>query len=513
MMKYPEIIEEEAVYSSPAKNSPSWRTKLHLSKTAANTFYNIGTAVISSAGKSALFLVGPVLLDPAKFGIYAYYLWVTTVVTAFGSSGPVMAAQRMTCRFGSGASEKPFTAFLASVSVLLTGLAVVVMLAMSQGIKATPTVMAAVFLVSLLGSWVALQQAIFQAEHNFRQPFIAESISQILRFILLGLLKLMALILPGSLLLVDAAVSLAKSGFLIAKRKLPPPTDNAERFDRTISIAILRTSILPVTGVAILGTILWQRGEMFFLGKLSGVSSTAYFASASQIGQIFVLAPTAAISSLMPKLAEKAASSQTTLSNATNQVLNLTLLCAIPLYCAAILIGPAVVHFWKPQYAPVSQILPLIMLGRLALLVSSPVSLSLYACGRERMVLAITSVSALSALVVDYYLISRHGLYGAAFACAINQTITGAATIIAGHRLLSRQSYLSAATLLWLGLTAVLEIGFAFSSWRTVGAGIGLLISTIVLVRDPFITRRIIPLFTSMPHYESTPSAIIGANR
>jgi O-antigen/teichoic acid export membrane protein len=475
----------------PGKNG-RWR----LSRTASNTFYNIGTAVLSTAGRSVLFLIGPILLDPARYGVYVYYLWVSTVSVAIGTAGTVLVAQRLTCQYGTDERHSPFASYLTITTILLTSTVLAVMLLISQSTTVSWALIAVVVALTISTAWVALRQSLLQADHNFRRPFLGELISQPIRLVGLALLKIFQAIVPSLLLLIDTVVALGKFVVIMLQPASASTRSRQEDFSRQVGWRIVQSSILPITLIAVFDTILWQRGEMYFLKMYSGLAATAYYSSASQIGQIFILAPIAAVSSLMPRLAEKALDGQHDLGYAMNRILNLSLLCAIPLYCSALIIGPIIVRLWRPQYISVVGILPLIMIGCLSQFVGTPISLALYASGRERTLLLITGFSATVALVSDYMLISRFGLIGAAAACALNQTICLVATAIAGLKSLKYDVYLHSVTISILGTVAVAQIAFALTSWRTEAAVVGLLITTIVMLREPFITKVIFPLLT-----------------
>jgi O-antigen/teichoic acid export membrane protein len=478
----------------PAANSvgarPEKRPLWGLNQTAANSLYNIATAGAAAAGKSVLFLIGPILLDPALFGVYSYFFWIASVAIALGSAGTVIAAQRFTCHFSDAGQQPRLVRFLIASTLSLTGIAAAVLLLLPRSLSPGPALLIAVVAFAVSGSIVAVQQAESQAHHDFRSPFIGESLSQVLRFAVLGVLRLVQWFIPVLFILLDAVVALTKSGILLLGRS----RTFAERSTAGVVVelpkrmSILRTCILPVTAITILDTILWQRGEIFFLGFYSGASSVAYFGGAAQIGQVFVLAPAAIFASLLPRMAEKSRESRDVFNDAMNRVLNMAALWVLPLYCTGIVLGPVLVRLWKPQYAPVIGILPMIMLGRMALLLSAPVALALYSSGRERAVLLITFFSSLVALTNDWFLISHFGLLGAANACAINQTLTALVTGFVGMRYLSYKIKLRNSTIAVLAVVAIAQAVASQLQQRTIIALGGLVISVAVLFFEPFMS-------------------------
>lgn len=469
-----------------------------ISDTASNSMYNIGTAAVSTAGKSALFFGGPIFLDPSLFGIYAYYFWIASVAISLGSAGTVLAVQRLTSRYYPSGLQPALLRFICILTLFLTCGALIFLLALPRTVSSEPRVLACTVVFGIFGAFVAVQQAESQAHHNFRLPFIGETFGQSLRLGVLWLLKLLSTLVPWSFLLLDGIVSLAKSLVLFSRPNAFTQICDKRRadLDNSEKLTILRTCVLPVTAIAVLDTILWQRGEIFFLGIYSGAAATAYFSSAAQIGQLFVLAPTAALSSLIPKMAEKSLGGQESFNGALNRLLNLAILFTIPLYCVGVALGPLIVHFWKPQYGTVSNILPLIMLGRMSLLVSAPVSLALYASGHERTVLKISASSATFALLIDFLLISHFQLLGAAVATALNQMVTAVITLMVGSRFLEYRVQIKKETFGLLLAIAIVQLAFAGSTARIGIAFVGLLISTFILYKEPFLAEEIFPAFS-----------------
>lgn len=476
----------EEIAQTMAQTSQCRTGLIQISTTATNSAYNIATAAASTAGKSALFFLGPIFLDPSLFGVYAYFYWVGSVAVSLGSAGCVLAAQRLTSLHRPGGKQQSFMRFLILTTLGLTALALAVLLRLPRNVGATSYILIGTVAFGVVGSIVAVQQAELQAQQDFRLPFFGEGISQLVRLAALWLLHLISLLVPWTLLILDSFVSFTKSTFLVRKNTLFRGADDsaATTLTRSEQGRILTASILPVTLISVLDAILWQRGEIFFLGLFAGAASTAYFASAAQIGQLFLLAPTAALTSLIPKMAEKSLGGREQFNLAANRILNLALLCAIPLFCCGVACGPLIIHFWKPQYSTVSVILPWIMLGRMALLISSPVSLALYASGHERLVLKITAISASIALVVDYLLISHFHLAGAAIATAMNQTLTAVVTLIAGSRFILYQLRIGRKTVVALSALAIVLAVFSGTSMRAPVAFVSLVICAIIFSRE-----------------------------
>jgi O-antigen/teichoic acid export membrane protein len=298
-------------------------------------------------------------------------------------------------------------------------------------------------------------------------------------------------------LLLDGVVFAAKSLLLVRSNTFFHKVDGTGETKLASSDRrrIITACVLPVALIAVLDTIVWQRGEMFFLGLYTGAAATAYFASAAQIGQLFVLAPTAALSSLIPKMAEKSLGDRDHFNFTANRILNLALLSALPLYCCGVSCGPLIIHFWKPQYGAVGGILPWIMLGRMAMLISAPVSLSLYASGHERQVLKISATSASVALVADYLLISHFHLTGAAIATALNQTLSAAVTIFVGSRFIHYQLRIEQKTLAALVALAIVLAALSGTSIRTPVALACLIVCVLVLSRERFILDELSAVF------------------
>jgi Na+-driven multidrug efflux pump len=195
----------------------------------------------------------------------------------------------------------------------------------------------------------------------------------------------------------------------------------------------------------------------------------------------------------LPKLSEKAGVDTPNFHDVSNVLLTASVLVALPLYCMTMLVAPVMLRAWKPEYMTVGSIFPQVMLGKLALVLSAPVSLALYAAGRQKTVLHVVCVSAALAVAVDYVLIRAFGLSGASWASAFNQVFTAVATFIAARKYLPLRLIASPLTLHVCAVGGLIQVSLSFTRFSTVSAIGWVLVSCAVLSRDEFVSRILVP--------------------
>jgi Na+-driven multidrug efflux pump len=195
----------------------------------------------------------------------------------------------------------------------------------------------------------------------------------------------------------------------------------------------------------------------------------------------------------LPKLSEKAGVDTPNFHDVSNVLLTASVLVALPLYCMTMLVAPVMLRAWKPEYMTVGSIFPQVMLGKLALVLSAPVSLALYAAGRQKAVLHVVCLSAALAVAVDYVLIRAFGLSGASWASAFNQVFTAVATFIAARKYLPLRLVASPLTLRVCAVGGLIQVSLSFTRFSTVSAIGWLLVSCAVLSRDEFVSRILVP--------------------
>jgi O-antigen/teichoic acid export membrane protein len=467
----------------------SWQ----LSDTVGNGIYNIVTSVLSVLGRTVLFVVGPMFLDAAHFGVYAYYSWLTGVASQLGSGGAVQAAQHFTARYSRDGAQRDFQGFLFRIGSALTILAAVIILYAPSAMPRSFVLVALAVLLAGATSIVSVEQALQQAKHDFRQPMLSEAGAQGSRVLLVFGARVAAVISAVALLLVETLSTLVKGVALFAMRRDVAVDAGAGRSLTSAEKRTVCRYLASITGIAVLNVLLWQRGEMFFLSIFATSAETAHFAAGSQLAQLLILAPTAALSSLLPKLSEKAGLNRDGFHNATNILLTASVMAALPLYCLTLLVAPLMLKVWRPEYASIGTIFPPLMLGKLALVLSAPISLALYASGRQQAVLHVVCASAAVAVATDYTLIRLYGVGGASWASAINQGVTSVATYVAGRRYLPLRLNLQPFTLCFclIGLLAQIRLSFThLSAVSSVGL---MLVSVVIFARDPFISRLLMP--------------------
>jgi O-antigen/teichoic acid export membrane protein len=279
-----------------------------------------------------------------------------------------------------------------------------------------------------------VQQGLRQAQRDFATPLKAEAGSQTMRVFALVLTKLYGTLAATSLLWIDGAMALAKLAILQVGTKAK--VDSFETSAQTPSAAYgeVFSYSASILAISLLDVIMWQRGEMFFLGRYATLAAAGQFALSAQLSQLLALGPSSAVTALLPRLSEKAQGGGSALGQATSKIVTFALIVSVPLFAVGVLGAPVLVKLWKPEFSRVGTILPMLMIGKVALLLSAPVSMALYAAGRQRRVLVVVITCGAIAILSDFLCIRFGGLSGAAWASALNQSLTGYATYVAARQ-------------------------------------------------------------------------------
>jgi O-antigen/teichoic acid export membrane protein len=475
------------------RSSSFFANRWKLNETVGNGLYNVITSVLSTAGRTLIFVLGPMFLDAAHFGVYAYYSWLAAVASQLGSGGAVQAAQHYTSRFSREGFQRALERSLFATSLGLTGATAGILLCAPSAIAGTPLLIVLTLTLALATSVAAVEQAFQQAKQDFRHPMLCEAKAQGTRVLALSVVRFASLVTAFALVVVDAFSMLMKAAALLMTAGPKVWRATVERELGTAERRAVRGYVASITGICLLNVMLWQRGEIFFLSMFSNPASTAHFAAASQLAQLLVLAPSAVLSSLLPKLSEKAGVDTPNFHDVSNVLLTASVLVALPLYCMTMLVAPVMLRAWKPEYMTVGSIFPQVMLGKLALVLSAPVSLALYAAGRQKTVLHVVCVSAALAVAVDYVLIRAFGLSGASWASAFNQVFTAVATFIAARKYLPLRLVASPLTLRVCAVGGLIQVSLSFTRFSTVSAIGWVLVSCAVLSRDEFVSRILVP--------------------
>lgn len=203
--------------------------------------------------------------------------------------------------------------------------------------------------------------------------------------------------------------------------------------------------VLMVTPAVIADTVVWQRTELFFLGKFDVASSLAFYAVAAGLTTLIARVPQSLSMVLFPIFARRIGGGQDNSARdlytyASKWVFSISL----PLGAAALALAePIVTLMYGPRYLSSVPVLQIMVFAAVLAPLCSPASSYIYSTDRQKFFLILAPITVANNLVLDWILISQFKLTGAAYANLLSQlTFVAAVLIFATFRLRLRLPYL-----------------------------------------------------------------------
>jgi O-antigen/teichoic acid export membrane protein len=206
-----------------------------------------------------------------------------------------------------------------------------------------------------------------------------------------------------------------------------------------IDIKTLTNYSSSVFVVLIMDIIVWQRSEIFFLNIFGLTSDVGYYSLAYSFSSITISAIPAALSSvLMPALTERwGARDLHWMRTIYLSSMKMMVLFSMPLCIGGIVLSkPIISLLYGVDYIKAAYVLPFLLLSATMMLVASPASSALYAMHRPDLLAKIGAFLATMNICLAYYLVSKYGIFGAAIANLLVQTIGSVVTIHLSGKLL-----------------------------------------------------------------------------
>ncbi|MBI1854240.1 MAG: oligosaccharide flippase family protein [Planctomycetes bacterium] len=438
------------------------RLGVRLARNAALTF---GAGCVAALAQAAGSIATARLLGPEAYGRLGLLLWLISVASILGAMGlPLTVTQSLAEARSKGDSAR-------STAIVRRAIRIV-------ALASTGVTVAAVFLAPLAASW-------------FRDPDIvaparvaaaavpAISLVLLLRAALAGLDRYPALtrattwLAPIQLALVvlGAASGLGASGalagfaasqvigvcILFAARDPQPESAFREPVATALGRDVRRFASI-VVGIAMLDAIVWQRSELFFLGRFGSHAELAHYSVAFGFSSAaMALVPGAFAAVLLPMFAETAGRSDEVERRGRLYAASLRALAmiAVPLAAGgAALASPIVLVLFGQPYAQAATPLAIVLFGAAAGAIGSAGSSLLYGSGRHSAILAMSGATAVLNVGLDLLLIPSGGAIGAAMANTTSQVIAVGAGILWVKRTQARGVSLPLASLARIVLAA-----------------------------------------------------------
>lgn len=401
-------------------------TRTFLRRVASSGIWNVFSYIASSAG---VFVVGIVVAratGPRGFGTFSFYWWLLRIVATFLSLGlPAVLARYVPEYLGAGdtgAARRTWGAVKRFAVVLMTlAFAATTGFLISRG--ETLLIAAGVGVGAAVALFSRVTEGFLQGLRQF---------AKIAKIVGLATAVQVALIAAGAAMGLSAgelAALFAVSGLMqlailqgfarSAQKGWSPGRLTKERSSRMVRFG----ATLAV--IAVIDEIVFGRPEVFFLEAFRGREEVGFYNVGLKFASLVVLLPTVMSRSLLPEFSFLKGGKR---DEEFAQVF--PLLCrTIALIAAAMaFIGAAfsdllVAVFYGEDFGPAVFPTAVLLAGSIVGGVAGPVAAAMFADSREKYFMQAGLVMVTFNLALDFILIPRYGLKGAAVATITSQTI------------------------------------------------------------------------------------------
>lgn len=415
---------------------PAAREPAALGPTLARTTFWYG--VVTAVGLAAGLLMSVVLargLGPAVLGDYSYLLWVTRVLTAVATLGFAVATTRYTAAALARGDRRLAGAYL---GVLARRQAVVAVLV---GVAAVPLVLALAprdlrlaLLVAVAGLLPATLEAIHaHAAYGAQRYDLTTQVSTLKMVLYLGVSAGVVALGGGVLGLTAGATLVTTVSCLLqrrqARRLYPDRSAPLSPAGRSELLAYLA----PLSAVAVLDTVVWDRSELLFLRLYSTSAEIAFYSIAFGLATRAMVVPDVLAGTLLPALASlHGRGAREEFRRVYREAMRLVALVGTPLAAIGAAVAPGlIVVLYGDPYRPVAPLLAPLLAVSLVGVMRQVAWAALRAIGDRRWALHATWASAVINLALAAWLIPRHGTWGAVAANAAAQLLASALAFLA----------------------------------------------------------------------------------
>lgn len=407
---------------------------------ARNAFWRFATAGFSKGVRFLAVVLAARWLGPAEFGSYSYALAIGSMVFIFAEWGVNVLLTRDAQHPTANVDELFSSAFL--FKTILTGVAFLLGV-----LLAFYTSSVSGFLIFLVVATFALSNirelftSMMTAKHRNELETLTSVIEGVVTIILIAsffyLQRTVTVFMAISLIamIVGLLVSSALLFYQLKIRLVRVKLDSVNRF-------LIEGLPLALFGIL---SYLFFTADQLIIQHVLGSEAVGYYSFATRIIFTLLLIPTLITSVIFPVFAKKMAAKESVDKLFQKVTLGLAALGGV---CAVIIIfARPLVLIAAPQYA--ESIPVLAVLGALLVVMFASLWLDyvLVAVRRQKQNFIITLCAAIVNIILDFIMIPRFGILGAAHATVISQCLNVAATYLYASRVLSKKTTLNEAPL------------------------------------------------------------------
>jgi len=400
-----------------------------------NTFWY---GVVTAIGLVAGLLMSVVLargLGPARMGDYSYLLWLMRTITAVATLGYALATVRYTAealaqddRPRAGALLRLFIRLQATTTAIVAVLLAPVVWLLAPLDLRWPLL---VFLASLFPSTL---EAIYAHGAYGAQRYDLTTRVSTIKMALQFLATTMAVALGGDILsiVVAGVFGTAISCMLQRQRALALYPERSVPLPRAV-LGELRGYLLPLSIVALLDTVVWDRSEVLFLRLYATSEQIAFYSVAFGLASRAVVLPQVVVGALLPALAAlHGRGDQAEFRHVYREAIRGVALIGAPMAAVLAAVAPGLVTLlYGEAYRSVALLLAPLLIVSLVGVMRQVAWSALRAVGDRRWALHATWISAVLNIASAALLIPWLGVWGAVIANASAQLVVSVLSFLA----------------------------------------------------------------------------------
>jgi len=385
------------------------------------------------AGVTAVGLVSGLLmsvilargLGPALMGNLSYVIWVERTLTAVATLGFTFATVRYTAeafaRDDAAAAGRVVRLFMRQqlvTTTLVTLVAAPLVLAAAADEVRAPllVVVATLFLVTIEGIYTHALQGAQRYDVTARTSTIKMALQLVVAVAAVRYGADLAMLLAGMALTLVVSCLIQRRRVLAIYGDALPATPAPMTPD-------VRAYLLPLSIVAVLDTIVWDRSEVFFLGLYATSEDIAYYSLAFGLATRIMIVPGVAVGALLPAFSALHGSNDPAeFGLLYHGALRYVALVGAPLAAMVAALAPALVQgLYGAAYLPAAPLVGVLAAVALLSALRQVAWAALRAVGDRRCALTATAVAAVVNVGLAATLIPRWGPKGAVAANAAAQ--------------------------------------------------------------------------------------------
>ena len=222
-------------------------------------------------------------------------------------------------------------------------------------------------------------------------------------------------------------------------------------------------------GVATIAQTLLKRSDIILVAALSSTAEAALYAAATRFVVFGQLAVQALQQALAPQMSATLARGE---RDKAQDIYRTTtawaMVLAWPVYIVSAILAPWILMIFGPEYTEASTVVTILALAMLVATACGSVDTVLLMAGRSWLSLMNTGIALVVNLSLNFYLIPRIGIVGAAISWAIAIIVRNALPLAMINRMLGMSPFGSAAA--WVAASSLLTIGLLPAVLRGAGA-------------------------------------------